>query len=159
VKTKIPLNLAAQARAMADMGMEQKKIADATGINQRTVSAIARGDGRWGEILRSNEFFKKYLEEQKRKLHVASMELSERALEQVEKKIDKASAYQAAGIYGLLRTHGRLDAGESTENLSVHHRHEIEGLDKLGALLSQSLLPNNGSGASQARTFPQKPGE
>ncbi len=59
--------------------------------------------------------------------------------------MDKASAYQAAGIYGLLRTHERLDAGEATSNVAVHTKLELEGLDKLCEMLAQSLVASEES--------------
>lgn len=67
------------------------------------------------------------------------MMVAGKALIQVEKNIEKASAYQAAGIYGLLRTHERLDAGEATENVAVNIGAKAETIDALAALLHHSL--------------------
>jgi hypothetical protein len=50
---------------------------------------------------------------------------------QVEAKLPAASAYQAAGIYGLLRTHERLDAGEPTEIHATLNVTASLNLDKL----------------------------
>lgn len=68
-----------------------------------------------------------------------------KALVQVEKKIENASAYQAAGIYGLLRTHERLDAGEPTQITASTNIHAIANMDKLAAKLSQALLEKDKS--------------
>ncbi len=65
--------------------------------------------------------------------------LSSKCLIQLEDKLEKASAYQAAGIYGLLRTHERLDAGEATQNIEIHSHNDVAGLDRLCEMLSQSL--------------------
>jgi hypothetical protein len=65
-----------------------------------------------------------------------------KALVQVEKKIENASAYQAAGIYELLRTHERLDAGEPTQITANLDIHAIATMDKLTAMLSRSLIEN-----------------
>ena len=55
-------------------------------------------------------------------------------------KIENASAYQAAGIYGLLRTHERLDAGEPTEIHAHLNIQAVASLDKLAEMLGQSLI-------------------
>jgi hypothetical protein len=73
-------------------------------------------------------------------MQAASVELSKKALRQIENKIDKASAPQAAMVYGILRDKERLDAGEPTEIVASYTRNEIMGLDKLAAALGQSLL-------------------
>ena len=63
-----------------------------------------------------------------------------KALVNVEKEIENASAYQAAGIYGLLRTHERLDAGEPTQLTASVSILAVATLDKLAAMLAQSLV-------------------
>lgn len=60
----------------------------------------------------------------------------------MEKKIENASAYQAAGIYELFRTHERLDAGEPTQITANLDIHAIATMDKLTAMLSRSLIEN-----------------
>lgn len=66
--------------------------------------------------------------------------MAAKALVQVEKKIENASAYQAAGIYSLLRTHERLDAGEPTSITASINIQAVTSLDKLAAMLGQSLV-------------------
>ena len=73
-------------------------------------------------------------------MQAASIKLSQKALQQIENRIDKASAPQAAMVYGILRDKERLDAGEPTEILGSLTRQEVAGIDKLGAALSQTLL-------------------
>ena len=70
--------------------------------------------------------------------------LSQKALQQIEDRIDKASAPQAAMVYGILRDKERLDAGEPIEIIALHTRQEIEGLDALAAVLGQALLQSDG---------------
>jgi hypothetical protein len=41
-------------------------------------------------------------------------------LQQIENRINKASAPQAAIVYGILRYKERLDAGEPTEIIALH---------------------------------------
>jgi hypothetical protein len=74
------------------------------------------------------------------RMQAASIKLSQKALQQIENRIDKASAPQAAMVYGILRDKERLDAGEATEIVATHSRVDISGLDKLAAALSQTLL-------------------
>ena len=90
-------------------------------------------------------------------MQAASINLSQKALQQIENRIDKASAPQAAMVYGILRDKERLDAGEPTEIIALHTRQEIEGLDALAAILGQTLLQRGreidvtGSGATKAK--------
>jgi hypothetical protein len=62
-------------------------------------------------------------------MQAASIKLSQKALQQIEDKIDQASAPQAAMVYGILRDKERLDAGEPTEILASYSRVDISGLD------------------------------
>ena len=71
---------------------------------------------------------------------MASRIVAAKALIQVEKNIENASAYRAAGIYGLLRTHERLDAGEPTQITANFDIHTVAAIDKLTAMLSNSLI-------------------
>ncbi len=73
-------------------------------------------------------------------MQAASIKLSQKALQQIENRIDKASAPQAAMVYGILRDKERLDAGEPTEIVASYTRNEIMGLGKLAAALGQTLL-------------------
>jgi hypothetical protein len=61
-------------------------------------------------------------------------------LQQIENRIDHASAPQAAMFYSILRDKERLDAGEPTEIVALHTRQENEGLETLAAVLGQTLL-------------------
>ena len=45
-------------------------------------------------------------------------------------------------VYGILRDKERLDAGEPTEITAVYSHAQIQGLDKLSQLLSQTQLPS-----------------
>ena len=139
---KTPLEKAAIAKTLQEAGYSSKQISQATGVPASTVRDIVGRHGIWAEIMRDNQTFKSYYEAQKKVMQAGSMELAKEALEQVEKKLSKASAYQATGIYSLLRQNARLDAGEATENVAHIHAHEVKGLDSLCNLLSQSLLPN-----------------
>jgi hypothetical protein len=137
-RTSIPK--AAQAKALADIGYQGSQIADATGLPARTVDDIINGRNGWGEIIANDQAFKQYRSDAKRKMQAASIKLSEKALQQIENRIDNASAPQAAMVYGILRDKERLDAGEPTEIVARWTRDEIMGLDKLAAALGQTLL-------------------
>jgi hypothetical protein len=76
----------------------------------------------------------------KRQMQAASINLFQKALQQIENRIDKASAPQAAMVYGILRDKKRLDAGEPAEITASYTRQEIAGLDAFAAVLSQTLL-------------------
>lgn len=106
----------------------------------RTVEDIINGRSGWGEIIANDQAFKQYRTLAKRQMQAASISLSQKALQQIEDRIDKASAPQAAMVYGILRDKERLDAGEPTEIVALHTRQEIAGLESLAAILGQTLL-------------------
>ena len=137
-RTSIPA--AAQAKALAEIGYQGTQIADATGLPARTVDDIINGRNGWGEIIANDQAFKQYRTQAKRQMQAASINLSQKALQQIENRIDKASAPQAAMVYGILRDKERLDAGEPTEIRANLTRQEFEGLDALAAVLGQRLL-------------------
>jgi predicted transcriptional regulator len=139
---------AAQAMELNEVGYSSVAIGERVGINPSTVRDIVAKHGRWGEIA-DRPVFMELRQQQKAILHTATLAVCAKALVRVDETIDNASAYQAAGIYGLLRTHDRLDAGESTHNIEVHTKLEVEGLDKLSDLLSQRLLSNDVSEPSK----------
>ena len=133
---------AAQALEMSQIGFTQQVIADRTGINQRTVSDIVNGHGRWGEIVERPLFAKLRLEQQQHLeagYRLAAAKLLERAFD--EDKLAKASTYQLVISSGIALDKSRLLAGESTQNIAVSSVAEVKGLDTLCQLLSQSLLP------------------
>ena len=134
--------IAAQVMELGDAGYTGRVIAERTGVSPNTVRDIVARHGRWGEIA-ERSVFAELRQQQKAILHTATLAVCAKALVRVDETIDNASAYQAAGIYGLLRTHDRLDAGEATQNVEIHTKLEVEGLDKLSDLLSQRLLSND----------------
>lgn len=134
------ISQAAQAKALAEIGYQGTQIADAIGLPVRTVDDIINGRNGCGAIIANDQAFKQYRTQAKRKMQAASINLSQKALQQIENRIDKASAPQAAMVYGILRDKERLDAGEPTEVIALHTRQEVEGLDALAAVLGQMLL-------------------
>ena len=69
----------------------------------RTVDDIINGRNGWREIIANDQAFKQYRTQAKRQIQAASINLSQKALQQIENRIDKASAPQAAMVYGILR--------------------------------------------------------
>ena len=137
---RTPISHAAEAKALADIGYQGTQIAEAIGLPVRTVDDIINGRGSWGDIIANDQAFKTYRTDAKRKMQAASIKLSQKALQQIENRLDKASAPQAAMVYGILRDKERLDAGEPTEIVVSHTRLEIAALDELAQALSQTLL-------------------
>lgn len=129
---------ASKVAALADLGYSATQIEALTRVDARTAWGILNNEASWGKIS-NTPVFKENRLKQKECLQAATMMVAGKALIQVEKNIEKASAYQAAGIYGLLRTHERLDAGEATENVAVNIGAKAETIDALAALLHHSL--------------------
>ena len=137
----VPLDRAAQALELVELGYSQRIAGEITGIPQQTVSQILNRHGKWGEVA-EEPVWRELRSIQKRHFQAATLQVCKKALEQVDLTIGKASAYQAAGIYGLLRDHERKDAGESTENVSIRVEAAVT-IDDLSARLSQRLIDPN----------------
>jgi hypothetical protein len=133
---------AAKAMELGERGYPSTEVARRTGLAQSTAYDVINRLGHWGQVAETSVFLK-LRAEQKLVLQTASMLVSAKALIEVEKKIEKASAYQAAGIYGLLRTHERLDAGEPTQITASSNIDVAVSLDTLAAALSSSLIPTD----------------
>jgi hypothetical protein len=129
------ISAAAQGKALVDIGYQGTQIADATGLPVRTVDDIINGRNGWREIIANDQAFKRYRTQAKRQMQAASISLSQKALQQIENRIDKASAPQAATVYGILRDKERLDAGEPTEITASYTRQEISRMDAFAAAL------------------------
>lgn len=139
-----PLHIAAQAVELVEAGYSQNKASQMVGLNRTTVREIIHGVNSWGEIAQTTRW-QQIRQEQKKALESASRTLASKLLVHAEANYDKMSAYQAVGMYGILRQHERLDAGEPTQisaNLDVH---VLESGDKLAALLANALTAKSKS--------------
>lgn len=134
--SRTPILTAAQAKALAETGYTRGQIARATRLSKSTVADIIAGRGAWGEMMQSEHRFNSHRVEVKRRLQVSSLELSKKALQQVEDKLPQASAAQAAVIYGVLFDKERLQAGESTSNFEIHTKEQWEGMNRLAEALN-----------------------
>ena len=130
--------IAVTAGVLADSGYSQREIARRLGLSRTGVQQIlkrAKLEDGYPEAPVVNQLRPLV----KSHLQARALDLADRCLDQVEGKLDKTSAYQAAGIYGLLRTHERVDAGEATEHIAVLHHHEIQDQDNLLGRLAAAL--------------------
>jgi hypothetical protein len=131
---------AAKAMELDELGYPGTHIARMTNLPPRTAHDIINKYGHWATVA-DTPVFQRHRQEQKLALQSASMAVSAKALIRVEETIDKASAYQAAGIYGLLRTHERLDAGEPTQITASSNLNVAMDLDAMATALAASLVP------------------
>jgi hypothetical protein len=129
---------ASKATALADLGYSGPQIEGMTGLNARTVWGILNGEASWGEV-KETSVFKANRLRQKEALEAATRLLAAKCLVEVENKIGAVSAYQAVGMYGILRQNERLDAGEPTEiSMNVNASMSLDDLlDRLGQRLIQ----------------------
>ena len=118
-RTSMPT--AAQATPFADIGYQGSQIADAIGLPTRTVDDIINGRNSWREIIANDQAFKQYRTDAKRKMQAVSIQLSQKALQQIENRIDKASAPQAAMVYGILRDKERLTLASRPKSWRASH--------------------------------------
>ena len=127
--------------AYRDAGYTLSQIEKKTGIPFNTVSNIVNGKGPWAEVLgERNTVFEAYRSDITRMIHVKTLHHASKALDQVNKKLPKATAAQAAVCFGILFDKERLLSGNSTENISHLHRVELQASDDLAAKLAQALL-------------------
>lgn len=147
----ITLPQAAAAVILHDLGNSTRQIEQTLGLSDTSAHDIIHRHGRWGEVCET-PVFKRLRAEQKTHLEAASRVLAAKCLIQVDKTLDKTSAYQAAGIYGLLRTHERMDAGEASVNIELHVKGELVGMEQLCAALSRTLVD-----VSRETSDPEKP--
>ena len=76
----------------------------------------------------------------KTRLQARSMDLADRALDQVEAGLQETDAYRSTLIYGILRDKERLDADEPTQITASFNAVVVKDLDQLCSALSESLL-------------------
>ncbi len=138
LRTNIPD--AARAKAMHEAGIRIGEIVEATGVSQRVIYDIVHGVGKWGQIVHNDERFKQYRDEVKKQLQTGSLELSKKCLTQIEDKLPQASAAQAAVVYGIIFDKERLQAGESSLNVAVINKRDLEDEDALLARLAASMI-------------------
>ena len=150
-RRSISLPDAATALEMVEAGHTAQEAANITGMDPVTVRDIRNRKGHWLQDVET-PIFQEWRLRTKREIMGRSTELAVKLLAHADKNLDKTSPYQAIGMYGILRTHDRLDAGESTQNIAVHHESEaIEtAADKIaGALMrfqTVVLEPENSEG-------------
>ncbi len=137
--SKLPIETAATVLAMNDLVGNGAEVARRMDLKPRTVQDIIAGHDRWGEIA-SGPIATKLRAEQKNVLTIASRSIAAQCLNQVQSQLHKASSYQAAGIYGLMRTHERLDMGEATENVAIVARVDANNADGLAQRLASRLV-------------------
>jgi transposase len=139
-RTKTRLGTAALVMEMKETeGRSEREIAEATGVSASTVHRIVSRAHGWGEVA-ERDVFKRYREEQNKALEQVNRTMAAEALIKAYGKMDQASFYQLVFGAAIMTDKARLLAGESTQNVEVHNKHEIEGLDKLSELLSQRLI-------------------
>jgi predicted transcriptional regulator len=140
-RTKTDLRTAALVAEMKESeGRSERDIAGLTGVSASTVHRIVSGAHGWDKVA-EGETFKRYRQEQNRALEQVNRTMAAEALKKAYGKMDQASFYQLVYGAAIMTDKARLLAGESTQNIEVHDKVQVEGLDKLCDMLSQSLLP------------------
>jgi hypothetical protein len=139
---------ATQAMALSDMGFGQAAIAEQTGLNRRSVWDILNKVGHWGEVV-EQPVLKRFRQEQNSALEATARQFAAQSWAKAAEKMDSASYYQLVMGGAILIDKARLLAGESTQNVEVHSKVEIAGLDQLCSALSQVLLESSAVSVDQ----------
>lgn len=144
---------AARALNLAEMGYGKQAIADQTGINRHSVHDILDRVGHWAQ-LEQTPVFRELRREQNRALEQAwqTGQAQCLALAFEPARLAKMSSYQLVGMAGIANQNSRLLAGESTQNIELHAKHEVSGLDNLCQALSQVLIERRESNDSLPET-------
>ena len=149
-RREIPFPEAAAALEYAENGHSYAETERLTGVDSVTVKDILKRKGHWAQDVETPVFLE-WRTRIKREIQGRANELATKLLAHAEKciteKPDETSPYQAIGMYGILRTHDRLDAGEATEHIAVLHHYEIQDqedlLGRLAAALETSKNPTS----------------
>jgi len=139
VPVPVPHDKLAQALVSYEHTGNAAQTARDLAMPESTVRSILSKRYRWGEVL-ADPFFGELRREQKKAFQVAALDLARKSLAKAEEKIDNASYLQLVTGYGILRDKERLDAGESTANISLHTTNDADDLDKVAARASRALL-------------------
>ena len=134
---KIPLDKACEVKLLADLGHTSRNIASEVDIAYDSVYNIVNGRGRWADI--DLPLLNSYRQGLKTRLEAKAGIIAGELLDSIRKKTTTGSLSQQAIAYGILRTHGRLDAGESVHNVSVIMRSDVQDMDALAARLASRL--------------------
>jgi predicted transcriptional regulator len=120
-------------------GRSENEISQLTGVPAGTVHNILSRAHGWDKIA-EGEVFKRHRQEQNKALEQANRTLAKKSLEMAEGKMDKASYSQLVFGAAIMTDKARLLAGEPTEIHANLNYHAVASLDKLAALLGQSLV-------------------
>jgi DNA-binding MurR/RpiR family transcriptional regulator len=124
-RKKTDLRTAALVLEMKEAeGRTERDIAGATGVPPSTVHRIIHGANGWGEVA-EGELFKRHREQQNKALEQANRTMAAEALKTAYGKIDQARFYQLVYGAAIMTDKARLLAGESTQNIAVHTKHEV----------------------------------
>ena len=134
---KIPLDKACEVKLLNDLGHTHKQIASETDIAYDSVYNIVSGRGRWADI--DLPLLNAYRQGLKTRLEAKAGIIAGELLDSIRSKATTGSLSQQAIAYGILRTHGRLDAGESTSNVAVITRADVDDMDALASRLASRL--------------------
>jgi hypothetical protein len=135
---------AAQAYNLADVGYSGESISRIAKLSRSSVTDILNQKGHWSTLVES-PVFKALRREQNQVLEAGFRASANLLLQRAfdESKLEKASTYQLVIASSVALDKARLLAGESTQNIEVHSKLEVTGLDNLCSALSQVLLESS----------------
>jgi hypothetical protein len=141
---------AAQAYNLADVGYSGESISRIAKLSRSSVTDILNQKGHWSTLVES-PVFKALRREQNQVLEAGFRASANLLLQRAfdESKLEKASTYQLVIASSVALDKARLLAGESTQNIEVHTKLEVTGLDNLCSALSQVLLESTKVSQSQ----------
>ena len=125
-------------RDLAAIGTKAIDIASQTHLPLSTIEDIILGKNGWDKRL-NDPSFASYRSRRKKQLQAIATEMSVKLLDHAASRLGTTSPYQAMGMYGILRTHERLDAGEATHNVELHEKREVVASEATLAALLQSM--------------------
>ena len=130
---------AVTAMTLAEAGYNAPAIAKSIGLAERTVYDVLNRHDKWGEIA-ERPVFAELRKQQNLALEAAARQFAAQSWAKAAEKMDQASYYQLVTGGAILIDKARLLGGESTQNIELHAKHEISGIDQLCSALSQVLI-------------------
>jgi DNA-binding XRE family transcriptional regulator len=141
VGKRTTLPVAATAMELIEAGHSQRDVAERTGLSRNTVQNILHGEHGWDELTDA-PIFAQYRAKQNKALELAYRNLAAMSVIRATELVnDPRTQYHSLVLgSGIAVDKAQLLGGLPTQNVAVHAKVEVEGMDQLAGILGQTLL-------------------
>jgi transcriptional regulator with XRE-family HTH domain len=151
VGKRTTLPVAATAIELIEAGHSQRDVAERTGLSRNTVQNILHGEHGWDELTDA-PIFAQYRAKQNKALELAYRNLAAMSVIRATELVnDPRTQYHSLVLgSGIAVDKAQLLGGLPTQNIAVHARVEVEGMDELAGILGQTLLQTGNMASKQS---------